>query len=88
MGKIFHGIPTNVYVDVEVMCDRNGNTLPLSIIWGRGERYVIEKIYRVVRSLLPQGGEALCYECKIKGQRKELYLQDGKWFVIIDKEMQ
>ena len=88
MERVFHGIPTNVYVDVEVMSDKNGNTLPLSIIWGRGERYTIDKIYDVCRALLAQGGEALCYECKIKGKRRELYLQNGKWFVIIDKEME
>lgn len=35
MERVFHGIPTNVYVDVEVMSDKNGNTLPLSIIWRR-----------------------------------------------------
>lgn len=88
MGRIFHGIPTPVYVDVEVMSDRNGNTLPLSLIWNNRKRYRIDRIYREVMSFLPQGGEALCYECRIKGQRRELYLQNGQWFVLIDKEMQ
>ena len=87
MERIFHGIPTPIYIDIEVMSDRNGNILPLSIIWVRDKRYQIDKIYSVIRALLPQGGEALCYECRIKGQRKELYLQDGKWFVLIDKEL-
>lgn len=87
MGKIFRGIPTPVYIDTEVMSDRNGNIIPLSVIWNNSRRFQIEKIYRIITSKLPQGGEALCYECRIQGKRKELYLQDGKWFVLIDREM-
>lgn len=85
--KIFHGIPTNVYADLEVMSDKDGNLRPLTLIWRNGSRYNIDKVYNVVPSGLPQGGEALCYECRIKGKRRDLYLQNGQWFVIIDKEM-
>lgn len=84
---IFHGIPTNVYVDVEVMSDKEGNIRPLTIIWRDGSRYNIDKVYRAVQSILPQGGEALCYECRIKGHRKDLYFSNGSWFVIIDKPL-
>lgn len=67
MGRVFYGVPTNVYVDVEVMADGDGNTQPLAIIWGKGE-ICYRKIYSVLKSVLLQGGEALCYECKIKGK--------------------
>ncbi len=85
--EIFRGIPTNVYVDVEVMSDREGNIRPLTIIWKDGSRYSIDKVYRIIHSRLPQGGEAECYECRIRGHRKNLYFSNGSWFVIIDVPM-
>ena len=81
----YKGIPTNVYVDITARINKDGQIFPLSLIWQDGREFPVDRLLNTVPSVLPQGGEALCFICLIKGKRKELYLRDGKWFVIVDQ---
>ena len=82
----YKGIPTNVYVDITARIRKDGQIFPLSLIWQDGREFPVDRLLNTVPSVLPQGGEALCFICLIRGKRKELYLRDGKWFVIVDRE--
>ena len=85
--RSFHGIPTNIYVEVIARIDKLGMPHPMKILWQDGREFTIDKVIRAVKCRLASGDEAKCYECEIGGKKRDLYLQDGKWFVIVDKPL-
>lgn len=71
-----------VYVGVKVSVDSEGNTKPTSIIWENGEEYPIDKVkYKIPAASLKVGGRGIRYTVVIKGAERELYNEEGRWFV-------
>lgn len=70
------------FVDVIVQYTKEGQRLPLTIVWTDGIKYNIDKVTDIRQApSLKAGGQGIRYTCKIKGQQTYLWLEDGKWFV-------
>ncbi|HHV59290.1 MAG TPA: hypothetical protein GXX49_03155 [Clostridiaceae bacterium] len=71
-----------VFVDVIVQYTKEGQKVPLAVIWEDGRRYEIDKVTDVRRAAsLKVGGQGLRYKCRISGNETFLWLEEGKWFV-------
>ena len=70
------------FVCVIAAHDIDGKTNPLSIIWEDGIRYEIEGIEERRRMASTRaGGIGMRYAVRVRGQRKYLYEDEGRWFV-------
>lgn len=70
------------YVDVAARFDRDGNILPICIIWEDGVQYPIDRILDIRRAAsLKAGGAGIRYTCRIAGKSKYLWLEESRWFV-------
>ncbi|MCR5230473.1 MAG: hypothetical protein K6D03_10150 [Solobacterium sp.] len=74
------------YVDVEVLKKRSGETVPLALYWYNGkpvpDRYEISKILKTeMHSSSRVGGTGKLYVVMIRGQVRNLYLEDKRWFI-------
>ena len=58
------------YVEVDVRFSTEGRLRPLQIIFDKGQVYKIDK-----------GGVGDRYTCMIQGKERELWFEDGRWFV-------
>lgn len=85
MSLIYRGIPAYVYVEIIAYINSFGKTTPKALIWTDGRQFNITQACPVGRVSLPDGDNAMCYECTIKGKKRRLYTKDGRWFVIVDK---
>lgn len=71
-----------VFVDTIVKFTKNGNKIPLAIIWEDGTKYDIDKVSDIRRAAsLKAGGQGIRYKCRINGRETFIWLEDGKWFV-------
>lgn len=72
------------YVDMVVVQYKSGCMKPLFLVWENGVKYPIDKVLNVRKAAsLKAGGRGVRYSCLISGQKKDLYLEDDKWFVEI-----
>lgn len=85
MSLIYRGIPTCVYVEIIAHINSFGKITPKSLIWNDGRVFPISKVHPVGKVSLPDGENALCYECIIQRKSKRIYTKNGRWFVIVDK---
>lgn len=72
-----------VYIDVTAQFDESGGIMPIELRWKDGRRFEIDKVLDV-RPLasMKSGGCVVRYKCRICGQERDLYLEDGRrWFV-------
>lgn len=72
------------YISVIAINDKNGNLIPISIIWDdyRGENtYIIDKILEVKKTSSKLGGGDIRYECIICGKKRKLFYEKNRWFV-------
>ena len=70
------------YVDVICKYSKNGNIMPLYIVWNNGQKYSIDKITQIIPAAsLYSGGIGLRYTCCIGDQQRYLFLEEGKWFI-------
>jgi hypothetical protein len=68
--------------DVAALHDRNGNIVPMYLVWADGAMYFIDKILDVRRAAsLKAGGVGQRYTCIIAGRERYLFLEEDKWFV-------
>ena len=73
-----------VYVDVVTLYAKEGDVIPLKILWADGTKYDIDKVLNVCKSAsLKCGGVGLRYNCRIQGKDKYLFFEtnENKWFV-------
>jgi len=71
-----------VFVDVVVKYKKDGQKLPMTVIWEDGRKYDIDKVLDITRSAsLKAGGQGMRYKCRIKGWETFLWFEEGKWFV-------
>ena len=64
------------YVEVDVRFSTEGRLRPLQIIFDKGQVYKIDKIKDIC-----VGGVGDRYTCMIQGKERELWFEDGRWFV-------
>ena len=71
------------YVSMIVAFSPEGEIRPLQLIWEDGQRFDIDRVLEARRaSSLKAGGMGMRYKCRIHGQERYLFLEDGdKWFV-------
>ena len=70
------------FVDVIVKFQKDGQKIPITVIWDDGTKYEIDKILDVRRAVsMKVGGLGIRYECKILGKITYLWLEDDVWFV-------
>ena len=71
------------YIEVDVHTDKYGNLTPIAIYWDDGKRYEVDKILEKPRQKAsPVGGCGILYVCKIQGQVRNIYFEQGyRWFI-------
>jgi len=71
-----------VYVNVTAHFDTEGNMTPMSIIWGDGTEYEIDRVLDKRRAAsLKAGGFGDRYTVRIRNRERYLFFEDGRWFV-------
>ena len=78
------------YVAVDVRFSAEGRLRPLQIIFDKGLVYQIDKIKDVSRRAADVGGVGDRYTCMIQGKERELWFENGRWFVaakVVTKQM-
>ncbi len=82
MPEVTEGNPYKAYINVVAMF-KEGQMLPMSLVWEDGHRYEIDRIKRIQRlASRKAGGCGICYTCMICNQEVQLfYEENGLWFV-------
>lgn len=71
-----------VYVSVKLRVSAEGKIRPLSFVWEDGEIYRIEKILAVTPAAsLCVGGRGNRYTVLVCGNERNLFDEDGRWFL-------
>lgn len=77
------------YVEVVVRVDKEGNSIPLFLLWEGSHgvvKFKVDKIITIRESFSVVGGGGLQYQCQIEGKRRNLYLEKGtRWFIESEK---
>lgn len=70
------------FVKMEAEFDLDGKITPTVLHWPDGKTYPIDKVLDVRPApSLKAGGQGLRYICRICGQERPIWLEDGRWFV-------
>ena len=70
------------FVAVTVHYTIRGEMTPVVLWWDDGRRFIIDRVLDMRRAAsLKAGGTGLRFTCRILGQERYLYLDDGRWFV-------
>ena len=73
-----------VYVDVVTLYTKEGNVIPIKILWNDGMKFNIDKVLDVCKAAsLKVGGVGFRYNCRIQSKEKYLFFEtnENKWFV-------
>ena len=71
-----------VYVTMIVKITKDGSLRPLSMVWEDGANYEIDRVLHITPAAsLKVGGCGTRYTVMIEGKQRDLYDEDGKWFV-------
>ena len=68
------------YVEVDVRFTPDGKIRPLAINYDKSHIYGIDRVLAVRRGISRLGGKGQCFTCMICGQKRNLWLEQGKWF--------
>lgn len=75
-----------VYVVMNVQVQPDGSIRPMSMVWEDGTIYEIDRVLHIVPAAsLKVGGYGTRYTVIIEGKQRDIFDEDGKWFV--EKEM-
>ena len=66
---------------MDVRFTPDGKIRPLAINYDKSHIYVIDRVLAVRRGTSRLGGKGQCFTCMICGQKRNLWLEQGKWFV-------
>ena len=69
------------YVEVDVRFTPDGKIRPLAINYDKTRTYGIDRVLAVRHGTSRLGGKGHCFTCLICGQKRNLWLEQGKWFV-------
>ena len=71
-----------VYVAMNVRVMPDGRIRPISMVWEDGATYKIDRVLRAVPAAsLKVGGCGTRYTVIIEGKQRDIYDEDGRWFV-------
>lgn len=71
-----------IYVEVLTKFDKDGNIIPLSIIWEDGRVFQIDKILQIKRApAIKVGGIGVRYNCSVEGKETYIFFEYPRWFV-------
>ncbi len=71
-----------VFIDVVVHNTKDGDLIPLVIIWEDGRRYGVDKVLDIRMAAASKvGGCGIRYKCSIQGKTTYIWSEEGKWFV-------
>lgn len=71
-----------VYVTMIVKILKDGSIRPMKMIWEDGATYDIDRVlYVTPAASLKVGGCGKRYTVMIEGKQRDIYDEDGKWFV-------
>lgn len=71
-----------VFVEVILKHKKNGEKIPITIIWENGKKYSVDRVLDIRRAAsLKVGGQGLRYKCRIHGRETYLWLENERWFV-------
>jgi hypothetical protein len=74
--------PKKIYIKVIAEHDPNTGTKPLYVIWEDGRKFEIDRVLGINKAAsLKAGGWGIRYTCRILGQERYLWEEEGKWFV-------
>ena len=75
-------MPDKVYVSVLAICNQDGTTKPLGVIWPDGRKFGIDTVLDIRKAASYRaGGTGIRYTCEICGKAVYLYDEDGRWFM-------
>lgn len=69
------------YVEVDVRFTPDGKIRPPAINYDKAHTYGIDRVLAVKHGTSRLGGKGHCFTCLICGQKRNLWLEQGKWFV-------
>ena len=69
------------YVEVDVRFTPDGKIRPLAINYDKPRTYGIDRVLAVKHGTSRFGVKGHCFTCLICGQKRNLWLEKGKWFV-------
>ena len=69
------------YVEVDVRFTPDGKIRPLAINYDKAHTYGIDRVLAVKHGTSRFGVKGHCFTCLICGQKRNLWLEQGKWFV-------
>ncbi len=70
------------YVQVAVIVRPDGSIRPTCIYWEDGSRWKIDRVKAALpRASTKVGGRGIRYTIEIGGKERELFDEDGRWFV-------
>ena len=67
--------------EVDVRFTPDGKIRPLAINYDKAHTYGIDRVLAVKHGTSRLGGKGHCFTCLICGQKRNLWLERGKWFV-------
>ena len=71
-----------VYVTMIIKILKDGSIRPMKMIWEDGTTYDIDRVlYVTPAASLKVGGCGKRYTVMIEGKQRDIYDEDGKWFV-------
>ena len=71
-----------IYIDMTMLCSKNGTISPIAFAWKDGTMYHIENVLeRQILRTDDKGRNIYRFKCKVKGRIKYLFNDDGKWYV-------
>jgi hypothetical protein len=69
------------YVDVLTLINKEGEMVPLIIVWDDGVKYKIDKVMEIKKAVSTVGGSGILYKCRIQGQERSLFFEKNRWFI-------
>lgn len=75
--------PWKVYVDVYVKFTKDGEMMPVGLLWGDGKLFVVDRVLDTVRAAsLKAGGCGIRYTCMVRGKKVQIFYEENyRWFV-------
>lgn len=75
-------MPDKVYVSVLAICNQDGTTKPLGVIWPDGRKFGVDSVLHIRKAASHRaGGKGVQYTCEICGKAVYLYDEEGRWFM-------
>lgn len=75
------------YTDVIARFTKKADIIPLAVVWSDGREYPIDKVYSHEQRASQVGGVGICFDCRICGQRRNLFYEEDqhRWFIESEK---